>query len=106
VDAFGGATDDVQGDCAFSSSTEPTALAALQGLLQQQLQATLLGAVSVASAAPAVDSGPDGCSMLSSSSTAQAAAAMMRCFGQEQPGLQLCCTAQQVWHRQLGWRFK
>jgi len=89
VDAANAATEDVQGECAFSSSTEPAALAALQGLLQQQHQATLLGAVSAAVVAPAVDSGPDGCSMVSTSSTAQAAAAMMCCFDQEQPGMQL-----------------
>ena len=81
--------DQMQGALAVSSSTEAAALAAVQGLLQHQTQATLTGtAEAPGDSIHGYGTGAAGASWVDSTA-AGAAAAMLRCIGQEQPGLQL-----------------
>jgi NADPH:quinone reductase-like Zn-dependent oxidoreductase len=89
VDTASATSDLGQDGCAVSSTTEAAALAAIQGLLQHMQQAMLRGP-----AGGLVDSviapGSSLHSVVQAGSAAgQAAAAMLRCIGQEQPGMQL-----------------
>jgi NADPH:quinone reductase-like Zn-dependent oxidoreductase len=88
--AGGEGVDQMQGASAVSSSTAAAALAAIQGLLKHQTQATLTGTGEVPwDSTAGSGAGAAGASWVDSTSAGAATAAMLRCIGQEQPGLQL-----------------
>jgi NADPH:quinone reductase-like Zn-dependent oxidoreductase len=89
LDADTAAAEQRLGKFAVSSSSEAGALAAVQSLINQQQHVSLTGAAPVA-----LDGGLAGMSTAAAAAVGgnavEAAAAMLRCVSQEQPGLQLC----------------